>query len=128
MNLLAFADPGAAEAVDTVAGPATTVAEQATNVAEKAAETVTTTVGTSWDAVTNSFTEAWHQTIGIAFDADHPVHHALDREILRALVLANRVDDERPFADVGPDHRDRSIPSFTTRVGIGDGDIDPKRP
>jgi hypothetical protein len=66
MNLLAFADPAATDAVDTVAGPATTVAQQATNVAEKAAETVTTTVGTSWDAVTNSFTDAWHQTIGIA--------------------------------------------------------------
>ncbi len=66
MNLLAFADPAATDAVDTTAGATNNMTDQATNVAEQAAATVTTTVGTSWDAVTQSFTDAWHQTIGIA--------------------------------------------------------------
>jgi hypothetical protein len=53
MNLFAFADPTAAEQ------PANTVAQQA-------ADTVTTTVGNSWQAVQDSFASAWNQAIGIA--------------------------------------------------------------
>ncbi|MGD9720452.1 MAG: mechanosensitive ion channel domain-containing protein [Pirellulales bacterium] len=59
MNLFAFADPATAETANTTA-------EKATNVAEQAAQTVTTTVGNSWDAVRASFQNAWEQTISIA--------------------------------------------------------------
>lgn len=58
MNLLALADPAVAE-------PVTTTAERAANVAGQAAQTVTETVGTSWQAVTDSFTDVWYQTIGV---------------------------------------------------------------
>jgi hypothetical protein len=59
MNLLAFADPTAAE-------PVNTTAEQATNVAEQAAQTVTKTVGSTWQALADSFNNAWAQTAGVA--------------------------------------------------------------
>ncbi|MEX2113932.1 MAG: mechanosensitive ion channel domain-containing protein [Pirellulales bacterium] len=59
MNLFAFADPATTESVDTAA-------ETAGNVASQAAQTVTTTVGNSWDAVRQSFENAWAQTISIA--------------------------------------------------------------
>lgn len=58
MNLLALADPAVAES----AGNAV---DQTSNVAKQAAETVTQTVGSSWQAVTDSFANAWQQTIGI---------------------------------------------------------------
>ena len=58
MNLLALADPAVPESI-------TTAAKQASNVAEQAAQTVTQTVGTSWQAVADSFTDAWHQAIGV---------------------------------------------------------------
>jgi small-conductance mechanosensitive channel len=59
MNLFAFADPAATESVDNAANTAG-------NVATQAAETVTATVGNSWDAVRQSFENAWTQTIAIA--------------------------------------------------------------
>jgi flagellar biosynthesis protein FliQ len=59
MNLFAFADPAVAESVDQAA-------DRAGNVASQAAETVSATVGNSWDAVRASFENAWAQTISIA--------------------------------------------------------------
>jgi hypothetical protein len=60
MNLLAFADPA------TTPEPVKTAAETTTNMAEQAAQTVTKTVGTSWEAVRASFQDAWEQTMGLA--------------------------------------------------------------
>lgn len=53
MNFLAFADTDA-------------VVEKTTTVAEKTTETVAATFNNSWDAVVDSFTNAWHQIIGVA--------------------------------------------------------------
>ena len=59
MNLLAFADPAVAE-------PVNAAVEGTTNMAKQAAQTVTDTVGTSWEAVRLSFQDAWEQTISVA--------------------------------------------------------------